>query len=507
EIFNKLIERGKYFTINRSRQFGKTTTISLLSEYLSKRDGYFVIETSFEGIGDEIFNNQKSFTKGFLSNISYRYKFNNPSLAEDFAHGSKKVNNVDSLSEFITRYVKKINKKIVLIIDEVDKSSNNQLFLSFLGMLRDKYLLRNRGKDHTFHSVILAGVHDIKTIKLKLLPDQEAKLNSLLRQAQDNAWNIAVDFDIDLSFKPEQIVTMLDDYSQDTGIKMNNKKAISEKLYYYTSGYPYLVSKLCKFIDEKIITERQNKNWTIVDVESAYKLIIAPDYQTTLFDSMFKNLQGYEDLHETVKLMVIGGQSLSYDSYDPVISFGTIYGIFKNNNGICNIHNRIFEQRIYNYLITRTLRENMLKQPNFHPDFYKKDELNLKFILQRFQQFMKENYSFKDEKFIERKGRLLFLSFLRPIINNKGYEFKEPVVADERRMDIAVTYNKKRYVVELKIWRGPEYHNKGLQQLSDYLDMYSLKKGYLLIYDFNKDKKYKEENITFEDKEIFAVWV
>ena len=113
----------------------------------------------------------------------------------------------------------------------------------------------------------------------------------------------------------------------------------------------------------------------------------------------------------------------------------------------------------------------------------------------------------KDEKFLEREGRLLFLAFLKPIINGKGFDFKEPNVADERRMDIVITCNNKRYVVELKRWYGPKAHQEGLQQLSDYLDIYSLKKGYLLIYDFRKNKDYTQETITFQDKQIFAVWV
>jgi hypothetical protein len=62
-------------------------------------------------------------------------------------------------------------------------------------------------------------------------------------------------------------------------------------------------------------------------------------------------------------------------------------------------------------------------------------------------------------------------------------------------------------VIELKRWYGDKYHQQGLQQLSDYLDIYSLKNGYLLIYDFNKNKRYKEEWIQFSDKQILAVWV
>ena len=65
----------------------------------------------------------------------------------------------------ITKLVKKTTKKVVVLIDEVDKSSNNQLFISFLAMLRNLYL--NRMSDPTFHAVILAGVHDVKSLKLK----------------------------------------------------------------------------------------------------------------------------------------------------------------------------------------------------------------------------------------------------------------------------------------------------------------------------------------------------
>jgi len=52
-----------------------------------------------------------------------------------------------------------------------------------------------------------------------------------------------------------------------------------------------------------------------------------------------------------------------------------------------------------------------------------------------------------------------------------------------------------------------EYHQEGLKQLSDYLDFQGIKNGYLLIYDFRKDKKYRSENIKFADKELFAIWI
>ena len=45
----KMVEEGKYFTINRARQYGKTTTLNELRKKLN--DKYLVISLDFQGIG------------------------------------------------------------------------------------------------------------------------------------------------------------------------------------------------------------------------------------------------------------------------------------------------------------------------------------------------------------------------------------------------------------------------------------------------------------------------
>ena len=495
-----LIDTGKYFTINRPRQFGKTTTLSLLFKTLNQRDDYLAFKISFEGVGDAMFADEQAFCPALLRRIGHSFMLTNPELSEFFTAESKQVHNFEELSQWISRYVMQIRKQVVLLIDEVDQSSNNQIFLYFLGMLRDKYLQRSEGQDVTFQTVILAGVHDIKTLKMKIRPDAERTLNS--------PWNIAVDFTVDLSFAPDDIATMLRDYQQDKQIDMD-VSAIAGKLYYYTAGYPYLVSKLCKFIDERLVPNRAAANWSNDDVETALTMIVDEGYTTTLFDSLAKNLETHADLYKVVFQIVINGEQLTFSIIDPVINLGHLYGILSpSDQGRCRIHNRIFEQRIYGYMMSKFLRTSSGRMNGVdRPELYTDDGVDVAVILQRFQAFMKEHYSHKDEKFLEREGRLLFLAFLKPIINGKGFDFKEPTVAEERRMDVVITYGCHRYVIELKIWRGPTYHQKGLRQLSEYLDIYSLKQGYLLIYDFNAGKTYKQEQITFLDKRIFAVWV
>lgn len=89
------------------------------------------------------------------------------------------------------------------MIDEVDQASNQQIFLAFLGILRDQYI--NRNERPAFQSVILAGVYDIKNLKLRIRPEQEHQYNS--------PWNIAAKFDIDMSFSVKDIEGMLLEYA------------------------------------------------------------------------------------------------------------------------------------------------------------------------------------------------------------------------------------------------------------------------------------------------------
>jgi hypothetical protein len=133
--------------------------------------------------------------------------------------------------------------------------------------------------------------------------------------------------------------------------------------------------------------------------------------------------------------------------------------------------------------------------------------LDFKKILLRFQAFMKEQYSPKDTAFVERNWRLLFLAFIKPIINGHGFDFKETQISGEKRLDVVITFYNRKYISELKIWRGPEKHEQGIQQLTDYLKYQNTDKGYLVIFDFKKTMDYKQEMITRNDREIFMVWV
>lgn len=45
------------------------------------------------------------------------------------------------------------------------------------------------------------------------------------------------------------------------------------------------------------------------------------------------------------------------------------------------------------------------------------------------------------------------------------------------------------WIIEMKLWRGNAYNERGERQLMDYLDYYHLEKGYMLSFNFNKKKE------------------
>ncbi|MCB9293806.1 MAG: AAA-like domain-containing protein [Lewinellaceae bacterium] len=492
-----MVERGKYFIINRLRQYGKTTTLFLLTEALSKMDGYLPIEMNFQGIDEQWHESDGAFARMFVEQMQKALRFIKPGLSDFLKASAGAVADMNVLSDVITELVHKSEGKLVLLIDEVDASSNFFPFLNFLGMLRTKYLARVRPQHATFHSIVLAGVHDIKTLKSKVRPDDKAQYNS--------PWNIAADFDVEMSFNPREIAPMLEEYSKAEGVEMD-VEAIAEKVYSYTSGYPFLVSKLCKLAAEKILPATKKKSWDLDTLEQAVNLLLREN--NTNFDSLIKNMENNPDLYNLAFEIIVNGVEVPFDPHEPTISLGRLYGVFRPNGGV-KVHNWIYEQILFNYMAAKAFNQYLESRREDFPTSFAKEtnELDLEAVLLKFQQYMKEQYSGKDQPFLEREWRLVFLAFLKPIINGKGHDFKEPQVSEEKRLDIALTYYRHKYVIELKRWYGPKAHQKGLDQLSGYLERQSLASGYLIIFEHRTEKTWRQERIRHQGKEIFAVWV
>lgn len=499
----QLIEKGKYFSINRPHQYGKTTMLEMLTQKLTTSKEWLLFHLDFQNISTKIYEDESRFCQTFMGFLEEQMlEWEHQDLADFIQNLTPSITSLTALSKVITKILQQTDKKAVLFIDEVDKSSNNQLFMDFLGILRYKYLKRHRKTEKTFHSVVLVGINDIKTIKLKLRPD----INTA---SQNSPWNIAADFEVNMNLTAQEIVPMLEEYSAQKDVKLNVVQC-AEKLFFYTSGYPFLVSALCKILDEKILPQKKEVSWTTTDIEQATRLLVTDRRSNANFDHLIKSLENYPELYQLVFDILIDKQHHDFVPQNPTIHLGVLYGIFgkEEGNGL-KIHNRIYSELIINYMTSKVkMTINMDSYEDREDYLLPENQLDIEKLLDNFQKFMQEQESKKNNEFLEKNGTLLFLGFLQPIINGKGYAFKEVQISNEKRIDIIITYFQHRYVIELKVWRGPKKHKAGLNQLADYLKGQHLDKGYLIIFDFRKTTKSRDKKwLKAKRKEIYAVWV
>ena len=294
EVAAKMVRRGNYFCINRGRQYGKTTTLAMLKKKLEE-EGYAVFSLSFEGLGDESFKSYEALLFASLQLMNECVIWNEvKNLSDNSTAQLQKYINADSGEISSIKYSLEIanlckDNQVVLLIDEVDAAGNHIEFIKFLGLLREMYLKRDTRP--TFQSVILAGVYDIKNLKLKLRPEDQHQYNS--------PWNIAMPFDTSMSLPADGIAGMLNDYKADHHLDFDERQ-VAQLIYDYTSGYPFLVSRLCQIIDE------EEYSWDKEGVLKAVNRLLKES--NTLFDDIEKKVSQFPSLAEMLKSIIFGGK-------------------------------------------------------------------------------------------------------------------------------------------------------------------------------------------------------
>ena len=500
----KLVDDGKYFTINRPRQYGKTTTIDALCHVLQTE--YEVVSLSFAGIGNAGFRTEQSFVKAFARKLKREFQNGlvvpagiKDQIMEIISRKEEKAE-LDELFDLLQDWCYEEEKGIVLVIDEVDSATNNQVFLDFLSLLRDNYINRDTKGIKTFQSVILAGVTDVKHLKSKIRSEEKHKENS--------PWNIAADFTIDMSLSESGIQGMLDEYEADHHTGMDTA-AIAKQIREYTNGYPFLVSRICQLLDEGRVLGFGNltEAWTPDGINAAVKTILGEE--NTLFDSLMGKLRTMPELRGQLKEILFEGETIPNLPDNDEQKQLRMYGFIVNDHNTVAIANRIFEMRLYNFFIGESrfageLRGNALDNK---PEFIKGGKLDVPLIMKRFIETQRIIRKLDDEeaerKFIEEEGREKFLTYLSPIINGVGTFSVEEQTRDRKRMDVVIHYGGMRYIIELKIWHGESRNEEGEKQILGYMNHFDLKTGYMLSFNFNKNKKPGVHEVHIGDKLLY----
>lgn len=149
EIIRDYIECDEYFVINRARQYGKSTTLELLYSRLKK--DYLVLDISFEA-AEDCFASIHTMAQGVINKIFRALSENDVSnaLMEIWNQPVAAELPLDSLSAKISDFCRASEKEVILMVDEVDKAADNQIFLSFWDFSEKN--ISNAAWDVTVHS-------------------------------------------------------------------------------------------------------------------------------------------------------------------------------------------------------------------------------------------------------------------------------------------------------------------------------------------------------------------
>lgn len=497
----KLADDGKYFSISRPGQYGKTTALTALK--LALADQYDVISIDFQDITSADFENESEFTKGLarlLRDTRDSMEIPVPDARYDKFQelaGKAEQANLNDIFRIFDKWCKENEKPVALIIDEADTAANHHVFWDFLGKLRSNYLKREKNANYrTFQSVILAGVTDVRQLKSRIRPEDEIK--------EYSPWNIAADFTVDMSLSKDGIKGMLNEYEADHHTGMDTE-AMARTIREYTSGYPFLASRICQLVDEevtRIMTPAEA--WTDKGINEAVKLLLSED--NTLFQSLTKNLNSYPELKTAIHSILMEGTKLTYNAQQSAIAMMQMYGLIRNDHNTVRIANRIFETMLYNlFLSDEELKKNVFsREGELAKNIFIKDgRLNMRLIMEQFIKTYHEILGPLQKRFKEKDGREMFLLYLKPIINGTGNYYIEAQTRDQTRTDVIVDYLGQQYIIELKIWRGERYNAAGEKQVSDYLDYWHLKTGFMLSFNFNKNKETGVKQVHIGDKLLY----
>lgn len=182
-------------------------------------------------------------------------------------------------------------------------------------------------------------------MKRKIRPEEEHEVNS--------PWNIAADYRVDMNFSVQDIAGMLGEYEKDNHTGMNIQE-LAALLYDYTSGYPFLVSRLCKLMDEQLADSQdfpdKRSAWTGNGLQAALNILLSE--KNMLFESLIGKLNDYPELREMIYLLLFQGQAIVYNADDAATDMLLMFGFIKVESQMVQIANRIFETRLYNYFLT-----------------------------------------------------------------------------------------------------------------------------------------------------------
>jgi hypothetical protein len=379
------------------------------------------------------------------------------------------------LSNTLERWSEQVAPKpLIVLFDEVDVLEGEPL-ISFLRQLRSGFAEREAGKFPI--SISLVGMRDLK--------DYITAAKGGVAPNPGSPFNIKTDSVFMSNFSKDDVIALFEQRTKETGQKIESEAV--EYVYEQSAGQPWIVNSLFQRATMRILKEDDCATVSREHILLAREQMILA--RETHLDTLAYRLED----PRIRKIM----ESLMTGESDPSLSPGDAFrycldlGLVTREKGVPSVANPIYREILARYMTAGP--QDAIPEPSWQ--WQKADgDLDMDALLREFQKFWRRNSEIWEEKmdYTEAFPHLLLMAFLQRVLNGGGRIDRE-YAAGRGRMDLAVEFNGKIFIIEIKLIRS--YNNfedtreEGLEQIKKYRDRIDKNAPcYLVIFDRRSDR-------------------
>ncbi|MDE0010462.1 MAG: AAA-like domain-containing protein [Candidatus Poribacteria bacterium] len=480
------VKEGRYIVIFAPRQTGKTTFFQrALDVFTAEEPAYFPIPLNFEVYED---CTPSVFYTGLYEDLREEIENAFARRGEVFSEAltefleNAEITDHLSMQRFFRNFSKLLgDQRVILVIDEFD-GIPKEAARGFLHSLRRIYV--SNSPSQCPHSVGIVGVKSITQLNY---------------DRSISPFNIQDEFNLP-NFTLEQVQELLGQYTEAVG--QSFVPEVIESIHKQTAGQPVLVNRFAQILTEEL---------DIPKTETINRDHFAQAHAQLLEENNVNITHLLTNIHKDKRFETLLMKIASYDigirftRRNEIINELATYGVIKEStDGMCEILNPI-----YHYCILQTfkpivngLESEYLPTDNingFQDYLTLNGDIDMVTLLNNFQNFI-ARAGFRllqvpdtPQEFI---GQHLLLAYLDQFVQLVGGIMYLEVQTGRGRMDLLIYHNRKKYIVETKIWEGNNRYQAGKKQLAAYLKLEGTTEGYYVVFDHRRNPKPRVETET-----------
>jgi hypothetical protein len=464
----RLIDEQRYFVLHAPRQVGKTTSLLALAQELTQ-SGRFVSAVLSMETGEPYAQKPGAAERAILHAWRGAAAWQLPADMQPppwprAAPGAR-------IGGALRAWVEVAPRPLVLFLDEID-ALQDQTLRSILRQLRDGY----GGRPRFFPwALVLCGMRDVRDYKIASGGSDRLGTSSPFN-VKDESLTLR-------NFLKDEVAELYQQHTDETGQAFLPEAV--KRAYDRTQGQPWLVNALARQVVETVMPDRAVAI-TAQHIEEAEEILILR--RDTHLDSLAERLR--EARVRRIIEPILCGDVLTMEVMNDDLLYARDLGLVADKPNV-RIANPIYQEIIPRSL-TYVMQASIVQEAAWYqlPD----SSLDMPALLRAFQRFFAQHSEtwLGRYDYHEAGPHLILMAFLQRVINGGGRIDREFAIGSGRA-DLVVSFQGRRYGIELKLRYGDGTEEQGIEQLSRYLERLGEEEGYLVIFD-------RRAGVSWQDK-------